>query len=568
MRRFFFMSALLILSATTLTAQQSARLGSRQSMAPLPKELTKDGKSYMALLDYDSKGTECTVGLYDSFGPTGIKKSVDVPLVKLAQSYYEKASGYTDRVAMRNNYHQQVDYSNTYSTKSDVEAYVNRYFVSLSEFTITIGDNAVQAFLISSGILDDYSKNYFYYPETYGQKYPTFFFVIDENGHLMQCYANYWENDGSVILGSTYYEPLDQDNTYSSKEDIEYYFNHGATAVQVTEFTTPDGITAYYVAGEYSRSTKADVRGEEDDDEEESMFWNYEKYGAKYPYHFYYIDNGCLMECYPDYYMERDLTNAIWTIDPGFSSDYDYYYGYRDENYYQPNIGYFLYMNVDDSFYPTTPVFISQNLFNADDNWEFITFDIDFEPRDTSDIREYNDGEIRRKIYLRTIYKGIKIINDAGAQSFYLPLPDKVDESTSNVDIQRVSVLNGLIYILTSEFVYKKNSNYDKDGDDYQGIYVIDPKDASVRSITRSMSRLNLNSTVIDKGENLDIQISESGKNDNLTISSMSGQIINSSDISEDNPVSVNTGAMPKGIYNVTLRGNGNPTENQRIIIK
>ena len=125
-----------------------------------------------------------------------------------------------------------------------------------------------------------------------------------------------------------------------------------------------------------------------------------------------------------------------------------------------------------------------------------------------------------------------------------------------------------MIYILTSEYVYKKNSNYDKDGDDYQGIYVIDPKDASVRSITRSMSRLNLNSTVIDKGENLDIQISESGKNDNLTISSMSGQIINSSEISEENPVSVNTGAMPKGIYNVTLRGNGNPTENQRIIVK
>lgn len=560
MRKLFFIGAMLVLSAFSYAEQQSERLGSRQSMAPLPKELTKDGKSYMALLDYDSKGTECTVGLYDSFGPTGIKKSVDVPLVKLAQSYYEKASGYTDRVAMRNNYHQQVDYSNTYSTKSDVEAYINRYLVSISEITTLNGN---KAFCVSSLLSEDYYWNY----DSYGYKYPLFYLVIDELGHLMKYYVSYWqnwENDEYVIkMETNYIDPLDTENTYSSKEDIEYYFNQGATAVQVTEFTTLDGITAYYV-GDYSTGTKADDSGEK-----ESMFWNYDKYGTKYPNHFYYIDdNGCLMECYPDYYMERDLTNAIWTIDPGFSSDYDYYYGYRDENYYQPNIGYFLYMNVDDSFYPTTPVFISQNLFNADDNWEFITFDIDFEPRDTSDIREYNDGEIRRKIYLRTIYKGIKIINDAGAQSFYLPLPDKVDESTSDVDIQRVSVLNGLIYILTSEYVYKINSNYDKDGNDYQGIYVIDPKDASVRAITRSMSRLNLNSTVIDKGESLDIQISESGKDDNLTISSMSGQIINSSDISEDNPVSVNTGAMPKGIYNVTLRGNGNPTENQRIIIK
>ena len=563
MRKLFFIGALLLSSVFSFADQQSARLGSHQSIAPLPKELTKDGKSYMVMAEYDSKGKEHRVGLYDAFGPDAVKHSFDIPLVKLAQSYYEKASGYTDRVAMRNNYRQQVDYSNTYSTKSDVEAYVNRYIVSLSEFTITIGDNAFQAFRISSGILDDYSKNYYYNPETYGIQYPTYFFAIDDDGHLMQCYANYWENDGTVIMGSTYSEPLDQENTYSSKEDIEYYFNHGATAVQVTEFTTPDGITAYYVAGEYSHPTRANVRGEEDDDEE-SMFWNYEKYGTKYPYHFYYIENGWLMECYPDYYIERDLTNAIWTIDPDFSSDY---YDYDDENYYQPNMAAFYYVNVDNSFYPTTRVLISQNLFNADDNWEFISFDIEFEPRDTTDAREYEDGEVRRKIYLRTIFKAIKIINEAGAESFYLPLPNKDEnEWTSSVEIESVSVLNGLLYILTTEYVYKNKS--ERYGRRYEGIYSIDPKDASVRAITRSMSRLNLNSTVIDKGESLDIQISGSGKDDNLTISSMSGQIINSSNISEENPVSVNTGAMPKGIYNVTLRGNGNPTENQRIIIK
>ena len=64
MRKLFFIGALLLSSVFSFAEQQSARLGSRQSMAPLPKELTKDGKSYMALLDYDSKGTECTVGLY------------------------------------------------------------------------------------------------------------------------------------------------------------------------------------------------------------------------------------------------------------------------------------------------------------------------------------------------------------------------------------------------------------------------------------------------------------------------------------------------------------------------
>lgn len=562
MKRFLFISTLLILSATTLTAQQAARLGSRQTIAPLPKELTKDGKSYMVLVDYDSKGKKCQAGLYDSFGPSGVVKSFDIPMVKLSQSYYEKASGYTERVAMRSNYSNTVDWDGTYSSKSDVEAYINRYIISISEFTTLNGDKAYRV----SSLLPDY--NYWNY-DSYGSMYPKFYLVIDESGHLMQYYVNYWEdweNEESVIkMETNYIEPLDTENTYSSKEDIEYYFNQGATAVQVTEFTTLDGITAYYV-GDYSTGTKADDSGEK-----ESMFWNYDKYGTKYPNHFYYITaEGHLEECYPDYYMERDLTNAIWTIDPDFSSDDDYYYyGNGKENYYEPNMGPFLYMNVDDSFYPTTPVYISQNLFNADDNWEFITFDIEFEPKDTSAVRVYDDGEIRRKISLNTIFNGIKIINEAGTQSFYLPLPDEDNEWTNDVNIQCVSVLNGLIYITTEERVYKKKSNnYNNNYEEYEGIYVIDPKDASVHAITRSLSRMNLNSTVIDQGERLDIQISESGKNDNLTISSMSGQVINSSPVTEDNSISVNTGAMPKGIYNVTLRGNGNPTENQRIIIK
>jgi hypothetical protein len=556
-----------MLSSTTLSAQQAARLGSRQSMAPLPKELTKDGKSYMALAEYDSKGTRCQVGLYDSFGPSGVKLSFDIPLVKLSQSYYEKASGYSNRVSMET-YTYVLDRERTYSSKSDIEAYLNRNIITLSEFTALDGK---KAYCLSPEYFNYSPYNSFdsYYWEysTYGTQYPNFFFAIDESGHLFEHYVYYWQDESDIKMGSNNIEAIDQGNTYSSKEDIEYYINNGATPVEVVEFTTLDGEQAYYIVGDYTSGTKAIIRVK--GEEEESRFWNYEQYGTLYPYVFLYINSdGYLVVCNAEYYTERDFTNAVWTKDPDFSSNNDYYYYYEEENYYEPNIGAFLYMNVDDSFYPTTRVFVSQNLFNADDNWEYITFDIEFEPRDTSDAREYGDGEVRRKIYLKTIYKGIKIINDAGAQSFYITLPDEENEWTSDVSIQSVSVLNGLIYILTSEYVNKNNSNSDKGGNRYEGIYLIDPKDASVRAITRTLSRMNINSTVIDKGENLDIQISESGKNDNLTISSMSGQIINSSDISEENPVSVNTGAMPKGIYNVTLRGNGNPTENQRIIIK
>jgi len=56
--------------------------------------------------------------------------------------------------------------------------------------------------------------------------------------------------------------------------------------------------------------------------------------------------------------------------------------------------------------------------------------------------------------------------------------------------------------------------------------------------------------------------------NDNVTVSSMSGQVLESSGIKNGNAISFETGAMPKGIYNVTIRGNGGTLESQRIIIK
>lgn len=536
MRRFFFISTLLMLSATTLSAQQAARLGSRQSIAPLPKELTNDGKSYMALTEYDSKGTKHEVGLYDSFGPSGIKLSVDIPLINKAECLYEKASDYSEQILM----YKDLDFPHTedervFFSKSDIEAYIN-IIITLSEFTTLNGD---KAFRINTG--RDFEKYYWNYRK-YGLQYPSTFIIIDESGHLLKYHVDYWVEESVIKMKTNYYETLDENNTYSSKEDIEYYLNQGATAArEVVEFTTLEGDTAYYIQG----------AGED-------LFWNYRFYGTKYPYNIYYISDGYLTMYYVNYRMILDCTNATWTKDPDYSS-------YSD---YEPNVCSFLYMNIDESFYPTTRVLISQNLFNNDDNWEYITFDIDVEQRGPSEAFKYGDGVVRRVYNLRYIYKGIVIMNSVGSQLFYLPLSNEENEWTSNVDIQNVSVLNGLIYILTSEDVKETNSYYSDIKKSYEGIYVIDPKDVSVRSITRTLSRMNINSTVIDKGENLDIQISESGKNDNLTISSMSGQIINSSDISEENPVSVNTGAMPKGIYNVTLRGNGNPTENQRIIIK
>ena len=571
MRRFFFMSALLILSATTLTAQQSARLGSRQAIRPLPKELVKDGGSYMVLVDCDRSGTDYSVGLYDSFGPEGVKYSFDLPDIQWVRSYYEKVTGgVVESIDTEYGYPYIMDYEKTYTSQSDIELYFNRNWFYFSEYPSIEG---LSTFSFDSTMLERL-PNFFWNYDEYGGRYPSVYFVIDGDGHLWLYSVEYSIEGTEVKMSVTEKQMANEEYVYSTIQDVELLFNLGLSKDgyynykfknKIVEFNISQQEKAYYLVRDYFKDfyISHDIEYEEGYEQNylNESFWKYEKFGMQYPNTIYRINNdGFLEEIHVDYDLERDYSNATWEIDPD----------YGGSSSIQLNVGQFVYMDVDKSFYPTTPVIISQNLFNNDDNWEYLSFDIQSTPYDTSGIYRDYDYETgteveRREIRMRTVYKGIKIMNSEGTQLGYLPVQNKQDEYTVRITIETVSVLNGLVYILTEEEA--DNDNHDRYGQ-YEGIYVIDPKDTSVKTISRTLSRMNLNSTVIDQGERLDIQVSGTGKNDNLTISSMSGQVINSSPVRDDNSISVNTGAMPKGIYNVTLRGNGNPTENQRIIVK
>ena len=565
MRRFLFISMLLILSATTLTAQQAARLGSRQTIRPLPKELVKDGGSYMVLVDCDRSGTDYSAGLYDSFGPEAVKYSFDLPEIQFVRYYYEKLTGEVNEFIRSSYYYDYVvDDDKTFSSLSEIEEYLNPNWIYLSEYPSIEG---YRAFSFSSSMFARYSYYFWNYDE-YGTQYPTAYFVIDGDGHIWFYFVEYSIEESDVKMSITGKEETNEEYVCSNIQDLELFINlssfkagEGSYKNKIIEFNFSSEKKAYYIVRDYFEDycESHDIYYNEYYARNfyYEYFWNYEKFGTLYPNTIYMLDDdGHLVEYSADYSLERDYTNTTWEIDPDYDSGISY----------QPNVGQFVYLNIDKSFYPTTPIIISQNLFNDDDNWEFLSFDVQFTPSDTSNIYSYDEVE-RRRINMKTVYKGIKIMNSEGTQLGYLPVQDQSNEYTTDIDLRYVSVLNGLVYIQTEEEAITNKHGYDSEKY-YEGIYVIDPKDASVHTISRSLSRMNLNSTVIDQGERLDIQISESGKNDNLTISSMSGQVINSSPVKEDKSISVNTGAMPKGIYNVTLRGNGNPTENQRIIIK
>ena len=291
-------------------------------------------------------------------------------------------------------------------------------------------------------------------------------------------------------------------------------------------------------------------------------FYEYDKYGTKYPLEYFGLDSLgylCLYHFF-GYEVETDMSGVSWTKDLEFSKNQ----GYQEKECYLAS---FRYQDIDRSFYPTNDLFTSQTIFDDDTDWEYLEFDMGFLKKNGAAYK-YSDEKYRREIVVRPYVKGMRIMNDKGTQLSYIGIPDKEDEHTLYINIPFISLINGTLYIQTEEDVMKGSfDNNDYEWLLYSGLYAIDPVTTQVMSIKRAPSRLGVNPNVIEQGNRLSIQVSEPGNSDKITISTMSGQAIKTTSIRDGN-TSVETGSIPKGIYNVTLHGTDSPAENQRIIIK
>ena len=293
-----------------------------------------------------------------------------------------------------------------------------------------------------------------------------------------------------------------------------------------------------------------------------NQFYEYEKYGSKYPLEYYALDSLGYLCFYHffGYSIETDMTDVSWSKDLEYSQSQ----GYQEKDCYLAS---FMFQDIDKSFYPTNELIVSQNIFDDNTDWEYVEFDMGFLKKSGSAYK-YPDEKYRREIIVRPYHKGMRIMNDKGTELAYIAIPDKDDEHTMYINILFISLINGTLYIQTEEDVMKgsfEDNNYD--WVIYSGLYAIDPITTKVMSIKRTPSRLGVNPNVIEQGDRLNILVSEPGNNEKITISTMSGQTIRTTSIENGN-TSVETGSIPKGIYNVTLHSIDSPAENQRIIIK
>ena len=212
--------AVMLLMATFCMAQtltESERTA-HNAFGSVPREITLDGKPYMAAISYDFDSDKSSMGVYSSFGHDGTVATFKVPNILSSYTFYEKVAGYGEKVFLKKKFFDGMDDQTSYkdSTIEAIEAGIKRAFgyrdgFRITEFTDPDGEKGYYG--------NDWSRyngdstRCFYNYAKYGKAYPMEYFVVDADGILRYCHFLEYDVD-YVLENATWTKDLE----YSRKK--------------------------------------------------------------------------------------------------------------------------------------------------------------------------------------------------------------------------------------------------------------------------------------------------------------------------------------------------------------
>jgi len=224
-----------ICSAQTLSESERTQNNAFSSVA---KELTISGRPYMAVVEYNYDADKSAIGIYSSFGPDGELIKFDVPNLISSDMYYEKVTGYVEKVVIKDKFFDGMGDQTSYldSTIEAIEAGIKKAYGYGEGFHIT-------EFIDPDGEKGYYGNDYnrysgdstrsFYNYAKYGKAYPLEYFVVDADGILRHCHFFHYEIE-YLLENATWTKDLD----YSRKAVSNY--NEFACTVQSIRFQNLD----------------------------------------------------------------------------------------------------------------------------------------------------------------------------------------------------------------------------------------------------------------------------------------------------------------------------------------
>lgn len=228
-------------------------------------------------------------------------------------------------------------------------------------------------------------------------------------------------------------------------------------------------------------------------------------------------------------------------------TDWEFDFSDNSDSGYEPTLLSFEYRDVDNSYYPTSKVMISQNLFNSDDKWEYIVADVDFLDTPDQGSESTKDDMTYRHITRIKVIKGFKIMNQDGTELAYCKMPDSEQHGqyTKEITGYYIAKIDGMLYMSTLELIGRR--------DDYRteyhyGMYLINPKTSSVQAIGRVNARMSVSST----DQAINVMVPDAKTGERVSVTGMDGRLIGTAQASES--LSFPRPDSGSGIYSITLQ--------------
>ena len=271
---------------------------------------------------------------------------------------------------------------------------------------------------------------------------------------------------------------------------------------------------------------------------------NYFEWGNQYPY------TGWI---YKDH---DELYKVEYNYVPDELEEISRYNSNVYNAFYKNQIEYFSF----DESVEDVPSTISQNLFNDDDNYEFLLPELAL--FQTSSYNYYTGLKTIRYEYLNI---GYKIVSEDGTVLHRL----LINEGKDN-DIRCYAEVVGLgdkFYLLVSSEKVDENGN---DTDEVTSFYEIKKDGSGIQKVREVRGGMNIRPTLADRDAQITITLDdESNVARELIITGVNGQLVERRAIpAGENTVQVSAAMMRSGMYNFTLQKKGEIVDNGKVIVK
>lgn len=221
------------------------------------------------------------------------------------------------------------------------------------------------------------------------------------------------------------------------------------------------------------------------------------------------------------------------------------------EDYWQ--LDYADFWNFDAGTGSDRSVKLTQTLFNNDDKWEYVvpTFETQTSYEEGMDVLGEENGKalVAGYYYETDVRTGSKVVSEDGQTLFTL---------TGELNIYLM--LNGKRCVVT--YTYGR-------GNDESILYEINSESTGLTKVAEQRGAMRVRPSVIGRNSTLTIQLGETDRDGELSITNANGQLIRQTKVEKGtDQVELNSGNLPQGLYQVTLRQQGHTKGSHKFIVR